>query len=100
MSSWKRIKKILIQISFHLFDASAELRTVGVGPRNWPAPNDPKINQFLSILSQHAPLHFVEMKLDCGVFYGSSSPLKPPEITSPLKSEPQALIFQHISQKR
>jgi hypothetical protein len=23
------------------------------------------------------------------------APLKPPEITSPLKSEPQALIFQH-----
>jgi hypothetical protein len=24
------------------------------------------------------------------------APLKPPEITSPLKSEPQALIFQHM----
>jgi hypothetical protein len=62
MSSWKGIKKIYIQISFHFIsiDASAELRTVGVGPRNWPAPENPNIIQFLSILSQHAPLHFTE----------------------------------------
>jgi hypothetical protein len=36
MSSWKKIKKIYMQISFLFIsiDAFAELRTVRVGPRN------------------------------------------------------------------
>ena len=36
------------------------------------------------------------MKLELVFSMEAPAPLKPPEITSPLKSEPQALIFQHF----